>query len=95
MKTFIQFSQQTQKQKAHNFWVLLKLSFSCLFKKKPPRLFLQDAEIILERNGVERAALRGGRWGSAASAGVFPLNLSYAPSNSRDYIGFRAALAEF
>jgi formylglycine-generating enzyme required for sulfatase activity len=43
------------------------------------------------QNTGERAALRGGNWGSTSRAGVFGLNLSYAPSNTNYYVGFRAA----
>lgn len=41
----------------------------------------------------ERAAVRGGRFGTGADAGVFALNLNSAPSASHFYIGFRACKA--
>lgn len=40
-----------------------------------------------------RAALRGGPFNAAASAGVFALNLSNAPSNAGCAVGFRASKA--
>ena len=40
-----------------------------------------------------RAAIRGGIFDSGANAGVFDLSLSFAPSNSYFYIGFRACKA--
>jgi len=41
----------------------------------------------------ERAALRGGNWGSGANAGVCAWDLSDTPTNSRRGVGFRAALS--
>jgi hypothetical protein len=40
-----------------------------------------------------RAAVRGGHFSHTAAAGVFALDLSYAPSSSYCVIGFRAAKA--
>lgn len=95
MKTFIDFQSLTAKQRIHNFWVFLRVSFSFLFKRKSPRLSFVDSEIILERNGVEVAALRGGHWKGGTSAGVFYLTVYGTPSYSYYDVGFRAALAEF
>lgn len=94
MKTFIDFKLLTTKERIHNFWVFQRVSFSFLFKRKSPRLSFIDPEIILERDGVEIAALRGGYWDYGTHAGVFYLYLYSASSYSNNNLGFRAALVE-
>ena len=42
--------------------------------------------------GVPAGATRGGSVGEGFSAGVFSLNLSFAPNNSYSYIGFRCVV---
>jgi hypothetical protein len=48
-------------------------------------------DVFWMRNNGERLPLRGGHWGSAASAGVFALNLTGVRSHVTTDLGFRAA----
>lgn len=57
-------------------------------------IYLNSGASLLASNDEEKkykAFLRGGAWGSPNESGIYSLNLSYARTAQRDYIGFRCA----